>query len=371
MIKRQTGLFVFAITAILVFAASALAQKPIPTPVDDDPPETVFVEEIKLNVSAFDRFGEFVPKVEKEDLVVIEDGRLHQPDSIRRIPASVLIVLDTGGEMRRVKTLNQTRMVAIKLVSSLTEEDSIAILEYADKPRILKEWTSDKTQVRQALENQLGFGVRSLFVDALKLATEFLQKSDNENRHLVLITDGTDSLDRTGQREEEMRRLMTTNINVHVLSYTGLEASAIVAKTKTAGVPAHPNPLPSEVIEGLPEALRTVNKAPKFGAINTDKKFLRVMKKREQDLVEGGKFLLELSENTSGMYILPDSTDEMIDKARLIANIIDSNYVVTYTPSRPLRESRDGEIRTVEVSSRRTGLNVAARRKIIVRNEPK
>jgi VWFA-related protein len=363
-------LFIRASALLLFVTAFSFSQTPTPTPFDDDTPETVFVEEIKLNVSAFDRNGDFVSQVKKNDLVIVEDGRLHQPNSIRRIPANVLIVLDTGGEMRRAKSLSRTRATAERLIESLTDRDSIAILEYSDKPKILSEWTSDKAKIRLSLE-RLNFGKRSLFVDALRLATRFLRKSENENRHLVLITDGTDSLDRNEERNKEMRRLMTTNINVHVISYTGLEAAEIAPKAKATGVPPHPNPLPDEVVEGLPESLKRMNKAPKFGAINTDRKFLRVMKKRKRDLEESGKFLLRLSENTSGMYILPESISEMITKAGLIARIIDSNYVVTYTPKRPLSESPDGETRTVEVSSKRPGLRVAARRKLIVEKQPK
>ena len=356
------------IVSALLFCATTAAQTPTPTPVEDDKPETVFTEEIKLNVSAFDENGDFVFNVTKDDIVIVEDNRLHQANSIRRIPANVLIVLDTGGEMRNAKSLRQTRKTASVLVNSLTDRDSIAIIEYNDKAKIVSNWTSDKEETLRSINKDLNFGKRSVFVDALKLATEYLRKSENENRHLVLISDGTDSFDRIEERRQEMRRLMGTNINVHIISYTHLESELIAPKAKRTGEPPHPNPLPDVVIEGLPEPLRNVNKAPKFGTINMDKKLLRARRKRANDLKAGGQFLLELAENTSGMYILPDTKEEMIEKAAFIARIIDSNYVVTYTPKRPLSESLPGEIRVVEVSSKRDGLRVSARRKVIVEN---
>ena len=359
---------IFLVTCgIFGFLSTTLnAQTSTPTPISDNVPETVFIEEIKLNVSAFDIKGDFVSGVKKDDIFIIEDDRLHQASSIRRMPANVLIVLDTGGEMRSVKGLKQTRKTAINLVNSLTDHDSVAILEYSDNAKIISEWTTDKEQTQSAIIKNLNIGKRSVFVEALRFATKFLRKSENENRHLVLITDGTDSFDRNKEREREMKRLMTTNINVHVISYTKLEIAKIQSKTRRAGGTAHPNPLPDEVIGGLPEPLRRVNKAPKFGIINLDKSLIRLMKKRKNDLVEGGKFLLELSENTNGLFILPESRDEMIEKAKLIAKVIDSNYVVTYIPKRPLSESPAGEIRTVEVSSKRSGLRISARRKLVV-----
>ena len=354
------------IAAILAVSVSSHAQNPTPTPVVDDTPETVFTEEIKLNVSAFDLKGNFVSKVEKRDLVIVEDNRLHQANSIRRIPASVLILLDTGGQMRWAKGLRQTRNTALSLIDSLTDKDSVAVIEYSDKARILSEWTTNRAITKRALRKDLSFGKRAMFVEALSSATEVLKKSENENRHLVLISDGTDSFDRIKERDAEMRKLMTTNINVHVLSYTGLEIAQVLPKTKRTTQKAHKNPLPDSVIDGLPDGLRRVNRSPKFGAVNLDKKHLQAMRKRHEDLQSGQNFLLTLSENTSGMFILPETKEEMINKARLIAKIIDSNYVVTYTPKRPFSESKDGEIRNVEVFSRKDGLRVSARRKLII-----
>jgi hypothetical protein len=90
------------LTILFLFAVSN-AQTPAPTPLQEDDTERVYTEEIKLNVSAVDRNGKFFAGVKKEDLVIMEDQRLHQASSLRRIPANVLVVLDTGGEMRRRK----------------------------------------------------------------------------------------------------------------------------------------------------------------------------------------------------------------------------------------------------------------------------
>ncbi len=83
------------------FGFAAQAQTPTPTPAEQT--EKIFTEEIKLNVFASDSSGKFVSDVKKDDLVITEDGRLHQASSIKRIPANVLIVLDTGVEMRQIK----------------------------------------------------------------------------------------------------------------------------------------------------------------------------------------------------------------------------------------------------------------------------
>ena len=59
----------------------------------------------------------------------------------------------------------------------------------------------------------------------------------------------------------------------------------------------------------------------------------------------------------------------MIEKTALVAKVIDSNYVVTYIPKRALSESKSNETRNIEVSSRKKGLQVLAKRKLIVNNK--
>ena len=56
----------------------------------------------------------------------------------------------------------------------------------------------------------------------------------------------------------------------------------------------------------------------------------------------------------------------MVEKAPLVAKMIDSNYVVTYTPKIPVVQTRGVAERNIEVTSRRPGLIVQARRKLVI-----
>jgi len=117
MLSSPTKFFLNVLFLFFSFAILADAQTPTPTPQDDT--ERIFTEEIKLNVTAFDRDGRFVGDVKKEDLVITEDGRLNQANSIRRIPANVLIVMDTGGELRAAKSFKQTGMSGVTMVGDV------------------------------------------------------------------------------------------------------------------------------------------------------------------------------------------------------------------------------------------------------------
>lgn len=346
------------------FNIFANAQTPTSTPPEDDT-EKIFTEEIKLNVTAFNADGKFVSDVKKEDLVITEDGRLNQANSIRRIPANVLIVMDTGGELRAAKSFSQTVNTAKSLVNALAAEDSIAIIQYNDKVEIIAEWTN-KEDALKILDTKAKFGRRSVFINALDTATKFLQKTPVENRHLVLITDGTDSVNNLSERDKAMKNLLATNINVHVLSYTPLELAEIEPRTKRVSNTPPPKAVPDEVTATLPRAIQDMNNLPRLKTINTDAAFLRKIRERKKSLIDSEKYLATLANDTNGEFILPETKEEMIEKTALVARFVDSNYVITYTPKRPLKDSPTGEVRSIEVSSRRPDLQVVARRKLLV-----
>ena len=362
--------FLFLFLTINFYAQSGRPAPP-PPPKDDDT-EKVFTEEVKLNVLAFDDDGKFASNIKKEDLVITENNVLHQASSIRRIPANVLIVMDTGGEMRQVKTINQTRNTAKAVVSALKEGDTVAVLQYHDRAEIIAEWTNNKGAVMMILDKKTNFGKRSVFVGALDLATDFLQKNPLDNKHLVLITDGTDSLATQAEKAAAMQKLLSTDINVHVISYTKMETTDIEPRTKGVSTTPPPRAMPPEIAATLPNGVRDIATAVKIGpTINLDRAMLKKLRERKQDLITSENALSDLAENTNGEFILPETKAEMLEKSALVARIIDSSYVVTYVPKRTLSESRTSEERNIEVSSKRAGLVVQARRKLIVGGESK
>ncbi|MBK9527986.1 MAG: VWA domain-containing protein [Acidobacteria bacterium] len=361
----------FAVASlILLFSIGGSAQSgrvtatPTPTPVDEV--LRVNTEEIKLNVLAFDEEGKFFRDVTDRDLVISENNVLHQPTSVRRLPANVLIVLDTGGEMRAVKSLDQTRKVARGVVEALQPDDSIAVMSYADKAEIIGEWTTDKAQALAAIKRTT-FGRRSVFVDAITLATEFLLKDPLENKHLVLITDGTDSQGRSSAKFDAMQRLLATDISVHVLSYTEMEAADIEPRTKGISNMPPPKSMPDEIADTLPNGARDIKKAPKIGpTISLDRTFIKKMKARKAELEVSQEQLDKLAEESNGSFILPATIDEMLEKSALVAKMIDASYVVTYTPKIPVVETRGIAERKIDVTSKRPGLVVQARRKLMI-----
>ncbi len=362
-------LFILLDLSVGAFAQSGRVQ-PTPAPTPDETVRIV-TEEIKLNVLAFDDEGNFFGDVTAQDLVITEDNILHQPTSVRRLPANILIVMDTGGEMRSVKSLDWTRKVARSLVNSLKVNDSVAIMQYSDKATIVDEWTTNKMQTLGAISAKTGFGRKSAFVDAIKMATDFLLRDPIENRHLVLITDGTDSQGQLSAKVDAFRRLTGTDISVHVLSYTSMEGADIAPRTSVISNSPPPKALPDSVRDQLPKGgVQEAASRPRVGpTINLDRTLIKRIKSRKADLETSEQQLERLAEDTNGEFILPSSTDEMVEKAPLVAKMIDASYVVTYTPKLSVVENRGVAERTIDVTSKRPGLIVQARRKLVINSK--
>lgn len=348
------------------FSVNIFAQKPTPTP-PEDKPEVVYTEEIKINIAAFDDNGNFADSLKKEDLVINEDGRLHQANIVQHIPANVLILLDTGGDNRQAKSFSKTRDAAQSLINALQNDDKFSVMDYHDKVDLLTDWTNDKTAAIGSLK-KMNFGSRSRFIDALGEAADFLEKLPVENRHLVLISDGLDSRNDAEARAQAFRNLTAINVNVHIFSYTGLEQAVVSKKTKTMGKPSLPRAkLPPGA--GNPSDINANIAVPIIGTINLDREMIKKNRERSEALAASEKDLMKLAADTNGIFYLPETTDEMIEKTSHLAKNIDSQYVVTYTPKRPLSESENGEIRNIEVTSKRNGVFIQARRKLTVLKE--
>ena len=88
------------------------------------------------------------------------------------------------------------------------------------------------------------------------------------------------------------------------------------------------------------------------------------MRDRKAALENAEEQLGKLAENTNGEMMLPTSLEEMVERTAVVANLIDSSYVVTYIPKVPFDESPKD--RSIDVTSKRPGLVVQARRRLVV-----
>lgn len=362
-----------------VFAQAGRQPSPSPSPTppnEEQEPIKVFTEEVRLPVIALDQYGHYDPTLEVDDVLVLEDGVAQQIRSIRHIPANVLLVLDTGGELSGLggmsKSTGLTRDVANQLLNSLRDGTLVAVMQFSNSVEMIQPWTRDKQAVLKVLKTKLSSGKRSRFSDAVAAAARQLSDRPEGSRHVVFITDGVDTPGGKTDRSEAIKRLAAARATVHIISYT--EFVRQKKEDKSSSDLVRQLPPASDPITATDPTLppgTTRNPSFRLKTIRFDPAMKRQRKVYEADIEKSQRVLAAVAEETGGRIFLPKSSQEMIAQAAEAARDIGAEYVVTYRPKRPLTSSTQGEYRRIEVASRRVGLSLRSRRGYVVpdRNE--
>lgn len=380
MLSRRLFLLLSALVLLSSLAArpspaqSGVHPKPTPTPREDEETERVYTEEVRIPVFAFDENGKFDPSLEVDDVLVVEDGVPQQVKSVRRTPASVLLVLGTGWDLDPALRANTTRDIALGVLKDLREGDRVAALQFNDRASLVQDWTLDHARAAAAVKSKLSSGSGSNLSRAIKRAVEMLQTQPVGNRHLVLISDGIDTASST-EYQDAVKKLVASQATLHVLSYTAV-ARKEVKQPWWKTPPEAPGAAQSRVDQSTvgidptrPPGARSstgINPPSVNTGVRIDPALSRRRKEAEREMGRGETRLKSLTEETGGRLLMPDTTDELIAGGAGVAREIDSQYVVTYRPKRPLRNASATEYRKIYVGARRVGLTLRARRGYVV-----
>jgi VWFA-related protein len=366
---------------VLAIATSIQAQQktpqpsPTPTPNTQEEPVRVFTEEVRLPVVAVDQYGHYDPAVVADVILVLEDGVAQQIRSVRRIPANVLLVLDTGGELSGLggmsKRTSLTKEVAAELVNQLREDTWVEVMQFNNSVEVLQGWTRDRPATLKVLKGKVSSGKRSRFSDAILAAAEQLKDRAEGSRHVIFITDGVDTPGGKISRAQAIKQLAAARATVHIISYTEYvrqEKDKRSPNKAIRQVPTSHDPIATNDPTLPPGTTRS----PAFvlGSVTFDPAMRRQRKAYEADIRKSQQTLTEMAEETGGQIFLPKTGDEMVEQAREAAREVGAEYVVTYRPKRPLSSAPKGEYRRTEVASRRVGLSLRSRRGYVVPSQP-
>ena len=353
------------------FGQAGRRPEPSPTPPNQEQePVRVFTEEVRLPVIALDQFGHYDPTLEPDDVLVLEEGIAQQVRSVRHIPANVLLLLDTGGELSGLggssKMTSLTREVAIQVIRSVPEGTSLAVMQFNNSVELLQPWTNDKNVLLKVLNTKLSSGKRARFSDALVAAANAMKNRPEGSRHLVVITDGVDSPGTKTSRAEAIKKLAAARATVHIISYT-----EFVRQKKegwSPGVSSGQVATAKDPITATDPTLPPgTTRNPSFGvSVRFDPAMKRQRKAYEVEIKKSQQVLTSVAEEMGGRIFLPLNSEEMLAQAREAAGEIGSEYVITYRPKRPLANSKPGEYRRLEVAPRKQGLTLRSRRGYVV-----
>jgi VWFA-related protein len=371
--KSLSGKIRFVL-CFLMFTLSALAQDDVKAPPDE--PIKIPTEEVHLNVTAQTSNGAFVATLKPDDLLIVEEGMPQKIESMKKVPASVLLLLDTGGNLNFAKTLNMTRLTAKLLVEKLSSDNSIAVLQSYNKIETVSDWTKNRETVQDTLDKKLFSGNLSRFSDSVAAAIKMFDARPLENRHLVFIGDALDSFANDAARQKALADLLAANITVHVIGYNKMEAERVKGATRSFQIgeereaPRVPDHVLEQIIESLPrlarDGFRRMAKSERLFVIRLDKKSIQLAKQKREAWIKGETELQTLAEDTGGFFQSPEAPETMWLAALEIAKAIDSQYVVTYVPTKPFTGSNATESRKIRVGTHCSGVEIRARQKVVL-----
>jgi VWFA-related protein len=183
-----------------------------------------------------------------------------------------------------------------------------------------------------------------------------------------------DSSDDAAALTEAIRQLLDANVTVHVIGYGALGRKKIDKQNPLVKITNKKRKTAKDIADELMNPSQYQQQEYKkwkriYVVVDTD----FAMRKKRGDYKEATRqsevWLRSLAEETGGLVFIPRSAEEMTTRAEEIAREIDSQYVVTYTPTRPLAEATMEEYRRINVAAGVIGLHVRARRGYVARTQ--
>lgn len=372
--RSKTLPFVF--TSFLLFTANIFSQTPETQPTPPDETINIVTEEVHLNVTAQTSGGNFVTTLKPDDLLIVEEGAPQKIESMKQVPASVLVLLDTGGNLNFAKRLDAVRLTAKLFVQNLSSGNGLAVIQSYDKIETVADWTENKDAIQTALDQKLFSGNRSRFADSVKSAIEIFKSRPLENRHLVFIGDGLDSAASEAERKKAFQNLLAANITIHVIAFNKMETARSKGASRDFQIgeeretPRIPDHILDQIIETMPNLMRDnfrrFMKAERLFIVRLDREAVKLARRKREDWIKSEAELKNLAEDSGGMFHSPEETETMWVFALDVAKAIGSQYVVTYIPTKSFADSPSGEERKVRISTHRDGVQIRSRQKIIV-----
>lgn len=278
-----------------------------PTPRIDDPDEIIKIdtELVNLNVRVVDRNNRPVNNLAEKDFRIYEDGKLQQIDffSKSEVPTNYGIVVDNSGSLR--SQLDKVIEAGKVLVNTNRPLDETLIIRFVDskKIEILQEFSSNKTDLSDALENMYIDGGQTAIIDAVYLAVENIDEhqssrsaEDRKRKALILVTDGEDRS--SFYNEKQLFDLLReSEVQIYVIGF----------------------------VDELSKEGGFISKSPQAKA---------------------RAFLERMATETGGKAYFPSSPAELPNLAREISNELRTQYSIGYIPS---NDRRDGTYRAIKV----------------------
>jgi hypothetical protein len=159
---------------------------------------------VTVPVSVLDRNGKYVPNLRKENFRVFEEGQEQEVAYFASVekPFTVALVIDTSGST--LSRLEEIHNAAITFVNQLRPDDTVMVVSFNDRVRLLCEPTNDRYTIQSAIRRaEPGDGTK--LYDAVDFVINERFNRIKGRKAIVLFTDGVDTTSRRATYESTAR----------------------------------------------------------------------------------------------------------------------------------------------------------------------
>lgn len=279
---------------------------PEPSIVIDDEKIVVDTDIVNLSVRVIDRNNRPINNLRREDFKVYEDNVLQEIEAFTKaeVPTNYALVIDNSGSLR--SQLDKVIEASKIIINTNKPEDASSVVRFVDsqKIEIKQEFTSNKTDLMDALDNLYIEGGQTAIIDAVYLAAQMVdeyEKSRNPNekrrRALILVSDGEDR-DSFYNEQQLFELLRESDVQIYAIGF----------------------------VKDLSSEGGFIKKSPQE---------------------KSKAFLERLARETGGKVYFPNSLGELNGIAGDIASELRTQYLLSYSPT---NSDKDGTFRAIKVS---------------------
>jgi Ca-activated chloride channel family protein len=310
---------------------------------------------VTLPVSVTDRDGRYIPNLRKEDFRLWEDGVEQAVAFFSSVdkPFSVVLMLDTSGSTRF--RLEDIQDAAITFVNQLRQDDRVMVVSFDDQVRVLTEFTSDRSRLRDAIRRtRPGDGTK--LYDAVDLVMNQRLNSVDGRKAVVLFTDGVDTTSRHASYASNVRDAEELDALIYPVQYdTYVDQGGL---GRGSGWPGSAGRWPNSNGDILGQILGGVFGGGRGGRGGRGGGGGGGVGSSRREYEIANRYLHELAERTGARNYQGDSTQNLTDAFANIAEELRRQYTLGYYPK---SSAQAGQRRQVRVRVNQPNLAVRTR----------
>ena len=297
------------------------------------------VELINVTATVTDDDGRFVSGLRKEDFTIHEDGEAQAIThfSNERVPVSLGIVLDASGSMTPDKMSAARSAIDRFVYDLLGPDDELFFMEFANRPDLVQEWTTDRRSINRAVARVTPAGGTAMY-DAIADAIPLASVGRHSKKALLVISDGNDTNSR--MTVGELRYLIReSEVLVYALGVDGTALS--VRRSPPIQLPI---PLPFPIPGGPQRRLPPIGGGG-GGRVRTNERV-------------NADALRQITDDTGGRTEIVRGFGDLSGATARLADEFSKQYYLGYAST----GKKDGRWHTIRVDVKDRRLAVRARR---------